>query len=124
LANDEHRKSRLNVAFWQILLQKSYGHAFDETMESELRVQRIEVALLQPSAIQSCAPRPPKHFCNSICTLRTNSIPHGMSVVGYESDYQRPRLSMTQYYDPTLPRGKVMQRKAQDIVNWHSGSRS
>jgi len=49
-----------------IVLQKSYGDASDETMESELRMQRIEVALLQPSAFQSCAPRPPKYFCNSI----------------------------------------------------------
>ena len=55
---------RVDVGSWQILLQKSYGDASDETMESELRMQRIEVALLQPLAIQSCAPRPQKCFCN------------------------------------------------------------
>src|SRR4030095_8927062 len=54
------------------MLQKSDVDASDETMESELRMQRIEVALLQPSAIQSCAPRPPKYFCNSICQIQTS----------------------------------------------------
>ena len=66
---NDHRSRALSnamVCYWQILLQKSHGDASDETMESELRMQRIEVALLQPSAIQSCAPRPPKYFCNNI----------------------------------------------------------
>ena len=70
----------LNVRFLPILLHKSYGDISDETMESELRMQGIEVALLQPSAIQSCAPRPPKYFCNSICHEQPSRITCGSSV--------------------------------------------
>src|SRR5688500_2178661 len=71
----------LEVRFVPILLQKSYGDVSDERMESELRMQRIEVALLQPSAIQSCAPRPPKYFCYSICQMRTKSLKSLMSAL-------------------------------------------
>ena len=42
-------------------------------MESESRVQRIEVALLHPSANQCCALSAAKCFCNSICQELTST---------------------------------------------------
>ena len=53
-------------ALIRIVLQNSWEDTFGATIESETRMQRIEVALRHSATNQCCAIEPAKYFCNTI----------------------------------------------------------
>ena len=62
---------RLWPALPSIVLQNSWEDIFGATIESETRMQRIEVALRHSATNQCCAIESAKYFCNTICQERT-----------------------------------------------------